>query len=477
MILTGMYCIGCKTPIREGDEVCRKCGDRLVSRPRPKLRLEEAAPARRIPPSHIDPSGAQESVERLMGHPRFDATTLTTQQTDAVNAVRAWYGSRVDRPFRLFGPAGTGKTTIVKHIESALGVQAVFGAYTGKAAHVLRKKGVPATTIHSAIYQPRDSFEKRAEHRAVMTEIADIKSSGVWESEPAARQRAAELELEATALEAAIRRPSFEFNRYSEWADADLIVLDEVSMVNKAMAQDIERLNVPVLVLGDPAQLPPIEGGGYYINATPDVLLTEVHRQALESPVLRLATDIREGRGWDTVKVSLADAMEHDQIICWKNSTRWSLIEKIREKLGRPAGRPVPGDRIMCLVNNRDAGLLNGQQFEVLAAELEFEDWRLRVRDEEDVEREVLAYAAGFRGLAAEKEGKDTLRAFRGKFGLFTFANAITCHKAQGSEWESVYVVDQTHQMWKSAEAEKRAWAYTAVSRASERVTVASTKA
>jgi len=431
----------------------------------------------RIPPSHIDPSGAQAHVEQIMGHPRTTAVQLTGQQADAIAAVRRWfYGVSPDQPFRLFGPAGTGKTTLAKHVGPALGLSnVVFGAYTGKAAHVLRKKGVPATTIHSAVYHPVDNYELRAEWRALTDEIEDVRESGVWETEPDARAHVEKLTEEIEKLEAAMRRPGFEFNPYSEWRDADLIVLDEVSMVNTAMATDIERYGVPVLVLGDPAQLPPIEGGGYYTRAEPDVLLTEVHRQALESPVYRLATEIREGKGWSSVPVSLAAAMEADQIICWKNSTRWSLISKIREKLGRPPGVPVPGDRIMCLVNNRDAGILNGMQFEVLNTYDNMQ--RLGLRDDEGNEREIECYPDGFQGLEQEKYGKDTLRAFRGRRGLFTFASVVTAHKAQGSEWPSVYVVDQTHQMTRSTPAEIRAWAYTACSRASERVTMASTRA
>src|ERR1044071_5867652 len=136
--------------------------------------------------------------------------------------------------------------------------------------------------------------------------------------------------------------------------------------------------------------------------------------------------------------------MQADQIIVWKNSTRWNLIEKIRAKLGRPAGRPVPGDRIMCLVNNRDAGVLNGMQFEVLRVEIvPGGTYDMDVRDDEGHERTVSAYAEGFQGMIAEAEAKMDLRAYRGKRALFTFANAITCHKAQGSEWPSVYVVDQ----------------------------------
>jgi exodeoxyribonuclease-5 len=488
--LTGMRCIGCKTETREGDEVCRKCGDRVAPRrstaPAMEARrarlelvvddratpvLEEflagqvVADASRYAPD-ADPAASDKNVAQV---------TLTTEQYRAIDAVRGWYAgqslrSRSEMPFRLFGPAGTGKTTLARSVGPALGLDnVVFGAYTGKAAHVLRRKDVPATTIHSAVYKPVDNYEVRAEWRRLTAELASINSSSITQNV----MRSARLIEEIEALEATMRRPSFEFNPHSDWADADLIVLDEVSMVNANMAADIERFGVPVLVLGDPEQLPPIEGGGYYTATQPDVLLTEVHRQALQSPVYRLATQIREGKGWSPVPVSLAAAMEADQVICWKNSTRWNLITKMRQKLGRPKEWPVIGDRIMCLVNNKDAGILNGQQFDVLAATREGEDWMLSVRDDEGHEREVLAYPDGFLGFEREKAGRDTLRAYRGERGLFTFANVVTCHKAQGSEWDHVYVVDQTHQMWKSSEAEKRRWAYTAVSRASERVTIA----
>lgn len=246
-------------------------------------------------------------------------------------------------------------------------------------------------------------------------------------------------------------------------------------MVNGSMAADIESYGVPVLVLGDPAQLPPIEGGGHYTTAAPDVLLTEVHRQALESPVLKLATDIRLGRGWTDarVKVDMGAAMEADQVLCWKNATRWNLITEMRKKLGRPAGVPVPGDRIMCLVNNKELGVLNGQQSEVLEVRGDRSgNYDLTVRDEDGQERQLMARPGGFESYEAEQAEKRA-GAWRGETGLFTFANAITVHKAQGSEWPHVYIVDQTSQMTRSTPAEKRAWAYTAVSRASERVTIA----
>lgn len=405
-------------------------------------------------------------------------TALSSEQAAAIEAVKAWFDRAQhpwgpSRPFRLFGPAGTGKTTIAKHLAAALGIEPVFGAYTGKAAKVLRSKGVPATTIHSALYrvdyrakQKRELFQLRAE--LAMLEQADGQS--IY-----AKNDVVE---EIERLERELRRPAFTLNPESPWAGADLIVLDEVSMVSQSMAQDIERLGVPVLVLGDPAQLPPIEGGGHYTSATPDVLLDQVHRQALESPVLKLATDIRLGLSWKSsvVKTDLDEAMAADQILVWKNATRWNLTRAIRKRQGKVMDEPVPGDRIMCLVNNKDIGIFNGEQFTVRAVRGGAKGrglWDLDLVTEEGQELTTDAYAGGF--IDQEQEAGLKRSAWNGDVGLFTFADVITVHKAQGSEWPHVYVVDQTPAMWKSTQAEKRAWMYTAVSRASEKVTIART--
>ena len=73
-----------------------------------------------------------------------------------------------------------------------------------------------------------------------------------------------------------------------------MIVLDEVSMVGEEMARDLLAFGKPILVLGDPGQLPPIKGEGAFTQATPDIMLTEIHRQAGESAIIHLATLARE---------------------------------------------------------------------------------------------------------------------------------------------------------------------------------------
>lgn len=398
--------------------------------------------------------------------------TPVGQQATALEQIAQWYRDPTGpQVFKLFGYAGTGKTTLAQHVVDMLGLRGdtLFAAYSGKAAHVLRRKGCDgASTIHALIYEPVVGSHEQIVLLQALRETTD---------DPA----------KLKAIDAAIvrekrklERPTFERRNRSTLEDARLLILDEVSMVNTEIARDLLSFGTRILCLGDPAQLPPIEGAGYFINGSPDAMLTEVHRSASDSPVTRIATAIRQaaptrrdlgvpGPDGDSGRFTHpGNLLDYDQVICGTNATRWALINGMRRMQGRTDPEPMPADRIMTLVNSRDAQVLNGQQFTVLDRRVPSgpaDKLDLVVRDEEGTERDLTVWRAGFHGHAGEQEAK-THRG--GPTAVATYANAITCHKAQGSQWDRVLIVDES----RCFRGDAQRWMYTAVTRAAEQAVI-----
>jgi exodeoxyribonuclease V len=238
---------------------------------------------------------------------RFTPSDL---QARAIRAIKDWFLHRTadQQVFRVFGYAGVGKTSITRHAIDELGLDTMtrsadgivsgsdgvlYAAYTGKAALVMTRKGTPASTIHSLIYRVSEATPEEIER--VEQEIAEIRAKlttldSTLRLFEESRLRSLEIRL------ADIHKPRFVLNGQSIVRDAALIVLDEVSMVGDDMARDLLAFGKPILVLGDPGQLPPIRGEGAFTKAAPDVMLTEIHRQAGESAIIRLATMARQGQ-------------------------------------------------------------------------------------------------------------------------------------------------------------------------------------
>jgi exodeoxyribonuclease-5 len=421
------------------------------------------------------------------------ALEFAPQQQEAIDKITEWFASSDRQIFRLFGYAGTGKTTLARHIVDTLGVTALFAAFTGKAAYVLRTKGCDnAQTIHSLIYQPVEKV------RARLDELQEQHTAATDPAEKALLARQIQVENDKLAT------PDFILREDSLLDGAPLLVLDEVSMVGERIAADLLSYGVKILCLGDPAQLPPVEGGGYFINAQPDHLLTEIHRSALDSPVTRLATAVRQsppgdrtlgmngmdGHSGRKLAVTADEVAAFDQVLVGTNKVRWQAIHLLRGLRGLHGSVPLPGDRVIGLANSREADIFNGQQFTIVdtsAPSVGADRITMSVVDDAGAERRVTAWLAGFTGQEGEKHAR---REGRGSVAAMTFAQAITCHKSQGSQWDRVLVVDES---WIFASAGTRAameagcdaaaagaaghlngqrWLYTAITRAAEQVVV-----
>lgn len=404
------------------------------------------------------------------------------QQDKALVKVGRWLQQPDQQLFRLFGYAGTGKTTLAKHLASGVSGTVLFAAYTGKAASVLKASGAPnAQTLHSLIYHPKERSRERLDELKVelagLEEMMRTTPPEDWQRDWEDRQQ--RLQGEIRSEEKNNKRPDFTLNLESPLRTASLLVVDECSMVDEEMAQDILSFGCPVLVLGDPAQLPPVKGTGYFTDATPDVMLTEIHRQARDNPIIELATRVRngerlqQGRYGESSVIGRATpelATEANQVLVGKNATRTATNRRMRELLGfQGSPFPLAGEKLVCLRNDSELGLLNGTLHTSLTDAEELGGYvNLRIRPEDYQEADpvlVPAHPEHFNGDPEQIGYWDRRSAQE-----FTFGYALTCHKAQGSQWGNVLIIDESR-VFRSRDVQRK-WLYTAITRAAERVTV-----
>lgn len=409
---------------------------------------------------------------------------FSPQQDNALVRADRWYRESDKQVFHLFGYAGTGKTTLAKHLAQNIDGEVLFGAYTGKAAHVLRTKGCHnAATLHSMIYRSRDKSKERLkelenERDALINELMKQELTPEQLSDhPKIRKLRRLIEEEAKNSS----QPNFILNHDSPVKDASIVMIDECSMVDGQMAQDLLSFGTPVLVMGDPAQLPPVGGAGYFTeNINPDIMLDEIHRQAQESPIIRMATKVRnqellELGDWGNdcfvyakgTKLPTDQILGYDQILVGKNATRHLTNSKIRKLLDVHDKYPVIGDRLVCLRNNSELGLLNGAIFMATSIDGVMDGKVHMTVQPEDSQMNVSVAALEQHFLG---KGKDLNAQYwlRSEGQEFDYGYALTVHKSQGSQWESVCVFDESGVF----RDQKYRWLYTAITRAAENVSV-----
>jgi exodeoxyribonuclease V len=420
------YDLGRKPP------TCSRCGAKV----NPKKAKAAANSARGAPEAAPDPlpSSAPPPAPPVAETLRAGGRDWTHEQAAAIDKVGRWLKAGEPQVFRLFGYAGVGKTTLARHVAEAADGETAFAAFTGKAALVMRAHGCAgATTIHALIYRASEGVDGA---------------------------------------------PTFTLNEDGPASRASLIVIDECSMVDAELARDLLSFGKPILVLGDPFQLPPVKGGGYFTEHAPDVMLTEIHRQAEDNPIIRLSQivrgggELREGTYGESrvirrAAIDAAQVLKADQVLVGVNRTRRAYNQRIRDLNGFAEPLPVPGDRLVCLRNDRTKGLINGGLWRVEALGGVVKDFvRMTVRSEDDGAAKSVKVAV----LKAFFEGTEGELAYplRRESDEFDYGYALTVHKAQGSQWDDVLMFDESF-----AFREHRArWLYTGLTRAAKRLTI-----
>ena len=368
---------------------------------------------------------------------------LSEDQSAAIARVLDWYHGRQSPLLTLGGYAGTGKTTLIREMIRLVGESRVaVCAYTGKAAHVLRSKGIAkAKTIHATIYTP----EKRCKRcqRVVEGEwckfMPDCIGAGTMTTWPLV-----------------------------PLLDADLVIVDEASMVSAEIHADLLSFGVPLLYVGDHGQLEPI-GNNPRLMVEPTVRLETIHRQAAGSPILQFAHHVRthgvpqttgaEARVEMTWRVP-HDAHTYDMVLCGKNSTRVAINRMVRRALGFEGALPQAGERVVCLRNNKEHAIFNGMLATVLdvRADDSVDHPELDIVDDDN------RVVRGIRFVPEQFGDPDKLDKSSSRKALFDWGYALTVHKSQGSEWARVLVIEQ----FPHPDTSPARWRYTAATRAAK---------
>lgn len=381
---------------------------------------------------------------------------LTNKQEEGLKIAIQRYKDK-ERYTVISGYAGAGKSTLVKFIISALGIyneDVAYVAYTGKAALVLKEKGCPnATTAHKLLYQ---SFPRK---------------DGTFFHKP--------------------RRP-LEY-------PYKLIIVDEVSMLPREMWDLLLSHRTHVIALGDPGQLPPI-GEDNGILAKPHIFLDEIMRQAQESEIIRLSMDVRAGKSLSLYKgneVQIVDKKDlvsgmltwADQILVAKNETRKNINKLMRSYLHNiwEDPNPIKGDKIICLRNYWDDPnsvgdvLVNGTIGTIRDIRKPQKVLHPLLRNTMEIDFEPDYSDMGFNNRLVDNKllttgqsiiTKNNFNMFKNlpKPKEFDYAYAITCWKAQGSEYDKILVFEENFPPKKSIDHQK--YLYTAITRAKEKIVI-----
>lgn len=398
--------------------------------------------------------------------------TPTKEQAEVLKQIKKWFKSNTPRNnyMTLGGYAGTGKTTLIKWLAKELDIQnrIVYIAYTGKACEVLRRKDIePAQTIHSFVYMTFfDEYSNKFIHRL-----------------------------------------------RTEWVTQKLVVVDEASMVPQQLFDALMQIpgKFKILFVGDHGQLPPIKSQ-LNLMQSPHLRLEKVLRQAAENPIIRLSAMAREGNlnfpkkelsndmGYtftkgnefnDDLKVATNEYFRNSVIICSTNRSRVDINQRIRKRtISDVEKKFCQNERIIFLENNPKEFCFNGQMATIID-NVEFDNFNREILIQPDGEDRVADSLDDFYNkksdrydcikvvntetLNVEKPSPSFLLAkkmelSKGALGpSVDYGYCITCHKAQGSEFDTVFIKHSNRDkyIWKDNYLR---WLYTAITRASRRL-------
>jgi len=380
---------------------------------------------------------------------------FSQKQQEVFDEIMHFFLESDELVYIFSGVAGSGKSTIINEINDMLRKEyqksvAVI-TLTGKAVSTLKDKGIHnAQTIHSYMYEP----------------ITDEHDNLI----------------------------GFELTDPSELLE-DFIIIDEGSMINEEIFEDVFDLGKKILVVGDENQLPPISKTNFNIMEESNFRLEEIHRLAEGNPIIRLSQHILEHgtlpRNFQSDHINFIQrgkmrshleqhGKDYEIILCGMNKTRHTLNKTMRRVNGYNDILPVDGERVICLRNDKMQGIFNGEMFTIHSRH-EYEYYmkgkkvelnRYVIVDDKGMYRNVIVHDDVWGSedvwikylYERDHEGESKKRLIN----LFDFGEAVTVWKAQGSEYQNLMFVDEDVSFF----VDRSKFRYTGITRSKDMITI-----
>jgi len=370
---------------------------------------------------------------------------LNSDQMFVVENAINWYFNSSEQLFQYDGPPGSGKSVVLNEIVNQLGLnintEVAPMSFIGAASLVMRTKGLySAKTAHSWLYEIYDVpmlDEKGNQCRTATGEVRMVKRFKPKES-----------------LDPNIK----------------LIIVDEAYSMPRSMRPIIESHGLKILACGDSNQLPPVKDKPAFLVDGKIYHLTQIMRQSGRDDIIFIANRVLRGlpllNGYygNSMVIDRQDLnddilMWADVIICGTNRTRDNINNHMRRLNGHISPTPEYGERVVCRNNNWNIqamdstgnviNLVNGLIGTVInwpnADSFNVRDRTVKLDFACDIAGCVFQCVFNYDYILGNFEQREIIREqYRyNKNPLFEYAYCITCHIAQGSQFNKVVYIEE----------------------------------